>query len=165
MWWGLGQAEESEEGECACVDNPSRNRFMLTGRKREKQPTAGTTRQEAGIPALLAVLCNLKLWAPGPQAFQINDKELDQVACGDSLGWNNLPKVPKSGRAPSPWEEAALQGAGQGASKPRMEEEAPRDLVNNSISQTWAPVSGQPLAPCGPFTSLSLRLLTGKGGQ
>lgn len=71
MWWGLGQAEESEEGECACVDNPSRNRFMLTGRKREKQPTAGTTRQEAGIPALLPVLCNLKLWAPGPQAFQI----------------------------------------------------------------------------------------------
>lgn len=95
------------------------------------------------------MLSKLKLWAPGPQALQINDKELDQVACGDSLGWNNLPKVPKSGRVPGPWEEAALQGAGQGASKPRMEEEAPRDLVNNCISQTWAPVSGSHLPPVG----------------
>ena len=29
----------------------------------------------------------------------MNDEELDQVACGDSLGWDNLQKVPELGRA------------------------------------------------------------------
>ena len=83
---GWGQAAKREEGECACVDNPTRNQTVLKGRKREKQPTPGTTRQEAGIPALPHVLCNLKLRAPGPQAPQMSDKELEQVASGDPLG-------------------------------------------------------------------------------
>lgn len=85
-WQGWGQAEEQEEGECACVDNPTRNQSMLKGRKREKQPTSGTTRQEARTPALPHVLCNLKLQAPGPQAPQMSDKELEPMASGDPLG-------------------------------------------------------------------------------
>lgn len=89
-WWGWGQAEEWEEGECACVDNPTRNQSVLKGRKREKQPTPGTTRQEAGTPALSHVLCNLKLRAPGPQAPQMSDKELEQVASGYPLGQKGL---------------------------------------------------------------------------
>ena len=83
---GWGQAAKREEGECACVDNLTRNQPVLKGRKREKQPTPGTTRQEAGIPAVPHVLCNLKLRAPGPQAPQMSDKELEQVAFGDPLG-------------------------------------------------------------------------------
>lgn len=83
---GWGQAAKWEEGECACVDNPTRNQPVLKGRKREKRPTPGTTRQEAGVPALPHVLCNLKLRAPGPQAPQMSDKELEQVVSGDPLG-------------------------------------------------------------------------------